>query len=546
MIDASCPDCQASYSLPETQAGKRVRCKKCGGTFAVKASEEPVVLEAAEELPEASSRLRSGPPPRRRDEDEDRPARRRDRDRDDDDDEEEDDRDRPRQGGNMGLILALSLGGLLVLGGLGGTIAYVVAKSGTSPAGPVAENKPDEKKPEENANPFPANPFPANPFGGNVGGNNGNPPPFDPPVFKPPVVQKPVVKTVADALEALRDAEENRKREGLAFLEKAPRDEARLAEVVQAVKPFFRDPNLRGNAIKVAGQWTAPQMRDELLALSNETDAFLIWSVLENLGSYDDEKVIETVAKHLLNIHHKSAAAKALRKIGKKAEKHVLPLLYSKDPFARGEAESLLAAFGTTDEAKRAQTVKDLSREDGVDHDLIVKYFLKRKPDPERPEEQAAVSKGLEGLMNDRNPFLKEEIWRTMEHWATPESVPALAKALAERGFGKKDPLIAALARIKDEPALVALRDLLGNKSHRDAAAKALIAIGPKAEPLVLPLLKSTIPAVASAGIVVLSEVGGADTAKALDALFKRLPARDGRGRAFVKAALDKVKARLR
>ena len=540
MIDASCSSCQARYRLPETQAGKRVRCKKCGETFAVEAPMEdlPVLEEAAPVLEEAeapAASLRSGSPPRsrRRDEEEDRPRPRR-RDRDEEDDE--DFANPPAGGGGTGLVIMAILGVLLVLGGIGGAIAYFVASSGPAPD-PVAENKPE-------ANPgVPAIPFPVVPPGGNIGGIK--PPVFNPPVFIPPVVVKPI-DNVDDALAALRDAEVRRKEAGLDFLAKAPRDQARLAEVVAVVKPLFRDSKLRGRAVKVAGQWTAPELRDELLALGREKDVFLVWAVIESLGSYDDDKVMEALGKHLLNVHVKAQAAQALKKLGKKAEKHVLPYLNSKDFFARGEAESLLASFGTTEEAKRAQMVKDLAREDGVERGNIVKYFLKHKPDPEQKEEQEAVSKALAGLMDDRNPFFKEEVWRAMEHWATPESIPAIVKALGERGFGKKDPLIAALGRMKDERAIAALRDLLATRDHREAAAKALIAAGPKAEPVVLPLLGSTVPDVANAAVVILSEVGGKDTEQALTALARRLPPRNTRGRAIVAAALAKIKARMK
>src|SRR4051794_35359938 len=46
-IQTSCPACQHSYRLPETQLGKRVRCKGCGDTFIVKAEDDVPVLEEA-------------------------------------------------------------------------------------------------------------------------------------------------------------------------------------------------------------------------------------------------------------------------------------------------------------------------------------------------------------------------------------------------------------------------------------------------------------------------------------------------------------------
>jgi predicted Zn finger-like uncharacterized protein len=51
-IKTSCPNCSQSYTLADTQLGKKVRCKNCSEAFTV----------------------REGKPPRLRDEDDDRPA----------------------------------------------------------------------------------------------------------------------------------------------------------------------------------------------------------------------------------------------------------------------------------------------------------------------------------------------------------------------------------------------------------------------------------------------------------------------------------------
>ncbi|MBY0229803.1 MAG: zinc-ribbon domain-containing protein [Gemmataceae bacterium] len=543
MIDASCPKCQARYRLPQTQAGKRVRCKACAEVFPV---EEPMeelpvleeagaddapVLEEAEELPvleEAPrSSLRSFSP--RRDEEDERPRPRR-RDRDED---EEDDYDRAPQGGGGATVVVLAiLGVLLVLGGVGGAIYWMAASPSS---GPVAEGNKDSGKPPEEKKP-PIDP-PFDPFK-DLGktDDKGKPPPPPPPERKP-------IRTMDDALAALGDPEQSRKLEGLNFLQGKPREEARLDDVAKGVKPLLRDDALRGGAFAVAAKWHPPGLLDDLAALADEKDNSILPALIEALGKYDDEKAAEAVAKHVGNVHVVGKVNAALRGKGKKAERFVLPHLHSKDFSARDHAEKLLADFGTADAPKRAQAVKDLASGESETRGLAVKTLVKTKPDPALKEEMETASKLLEGLLSDDKPFVKEDAWKAMEHWAVPASIPALAAALGEKGFTKKTPLINALARMKDEKAAQALLPLLAT-DDRTAAGNALIAIGPKAEAAVLPLLGSAVPAIVELAVAILAEVGGKESEKPLADLAKRI--RTAAGKKFVTAALAKVKARLK
>ena len=128
-IKASCPSCQKSYTVADTQLGKKVRCKNCAYVFEVHPEEDAIT-----DSPPAESRLsgagkRSDPddrpdendrparrPARDRDEDEDdRPSRRRDR------DEEEDERPRrktkpkPKKGGIPVWVWLVGGGGILLM-----------------------------------------------------------------------------------------------------------------------------------------------------------------------------------------------------------------------------------------------------------------------------------------------------------------------------------------------------------------------------------------------------------------------------------------------
>jgi hypothetical protein len=148
-IIVACPRCGTRLSAPESAAGKHVKCPKPGcGTIA-----EVPEFVAAEEVPVVEATLtQPEPKPKRRDEDDDgqprkrsrrdetededdRPATRRERRRDDDDDDYEFDhrrRRRRKSGMGAGAIVAIVLGGLVVLGGVGvGVYALASKKSGS-------------------------------------------------------------------------------------------------------------------------------------------------------------------------------------------------------------------------------------------------------------------------------------------------------------------------------------------------------------------------------------------------------------------------------
>src|SRR5262245_28783967 len=147
-IQTSCPQCQSSYRLPDTQLGKRVRCKKCQSVFiAGEVTDAPVLQEASreeasakrpskldkvvEELPvfdevtTSAPRSHHAPPPRRAFED-DRPRR------DDYDDRDRLEEEVSRGGGNLPLILG-GVGAAILLAGLGLIGAWYMMQSPTGP-----------------------------------------------------------------------------------------------------------------------------------------------------------------------------------------------------------------------------------------------------------------------------------------------------------------------------------------------------------------------------------------------------------------------------
>src|SRR5262249_4154612 len=117
-ISLSCP-CGARLNAPDTTAGKKVKCPKCGDPIAVPAA---AGFEVVDEKPVPAAR------PRRRvedDEDDDRPARSRRR----DDDEDDRPRKKKRKAKSGGVpVWAWATGGGLLL--VAGVVVAVLALGG--------------------------------------------------------------------------------------------------------------------------------------------------------------------------------------------------------------------------------------------------------------------------------------------------------------------------------------------------------------------------------------------------------------------------------
>jgi predicted Zn finger-like uncharacterized protein len=129
-IEAVCPDCDATYNLPDAQRGKKVRCKKCDSVFTVTApARKPSRRADADEEDRRPARAPK------------RPAAVRARRDDGDDDEDEDEDDRPRRKGGGGLILLLLVGGGLAALLLVGVAVVVLTGDGGTPRNnpPVAD-----------------------------------------------------------------------------------------------------------------------------------------------------------------------------------------------------------------------------------------------------------------------------------------------------------------------------------------------------------------------------------------------------------------------
>jgi hypothetical protein len=109
-----------------------------------------------------------------------------------------------------------------------------------------------------------------------------------------------------------------------------------------------------------------------------------------------------------------------------------------------------------------------------------------RRPD----EPNSQVSKVLEDLVLGSDFSVAWEAAKPWEHWATEESVPGLLRAMENNTRFVTEPAMKALVRLKPEDAIEPMVEALGELGKADEAATILKAIGPKAEPALLEMIK--------------------------------------------------------
>jgi predicted Zn finger-like uncharacterized protein len=519
MIPTSCPLCQTAYKLPDDQAGKRVRCKSCAGTFVVGAppdeEEAPVLEEASPQDLRTSSRRRRDEddrPPRRRDKYEDDRPRRRDR----------SDEDEPAPGGGGVLLLVLG-GGLAVLFLLGGAgaLAYFFTRS-SPPADAQA------------GGPVPADPGPGNPPAAPA----DQPPPAAPVVPPTPPAEKKLA-TVADALARLKDDNAFLRRAALEFLAKAPVEEDRRDEVGRALNGLLADRDVAEPAARAAGRWASKENLAKLIELLQEPNAPHWAAQVDALANYKDPRAYEAIARDLTVFGHGHHDKEALLRVGKDAEKAVVAYMHHESVFVRNDVAQLLDRWGTAAAVRRDQAVRDMEGKP-ESAEFALATLAKVAPDK---ESQPRVAAALVGLLGSKNGNVRREAVKCLAGWATADSVPGLIEALSDNEL--RLPAIGVLARLKDERAIGPLAlHLSAPPRERELIVNALLGFGPKAEKAVQVQLTNGDAQLRRLACLLLAEVGTADSLPVL-LQFARAE-RDRTNAATALAARKKIQARMK
>jgi predicted Zn finger-like uncharacterized protein len=451
-IEVTCPHCLSIYNLRDEMGGKTVRCKKCENTFMARAGGKAKPAAADEGPPprQGVQATRGAPARSRRDPDDedDRPRRRR---RDDD----EDDAPLPpprKKGSVLPWVLGGIGAGLLVILVLCGGLAYwFVHAAGNAINDAVAA----------------ADAQAAQDMGGQPGVNmpqNLGPPP----------------QNLDQALTDLRGTNGGRRWVAVTWLADQNLDEARRNEVLQALEPLLtgQDGLVTGGAAKVYARWSTREQVPTLLRLLDSQSHEARAAAIEALGRFKDERAAAPLAARLPDFFDRQAAGKALEALGPVAEKEVAKYVFHKDGGARDEARRLLRVYGTKDSELFTQALTALKDSEHETRKGAADWLLNAQPDPQRAAE---VTKALEPVLDDSDPWTSEAAGKALCRWATRDNVPTLIKCLGHRSHEVRKAAGTALGNLKDERAVSALARRLTNLAEVHDIGVTLEAMGPAA-----------------------------------------------------------------
>ncbi|HZT81595.1 MAG TPA: hypothetical protein VFA26_15320 [Gemmataceae bacterium] len=460
-IQATCPKCDAGYTLRDEMAGKTVRCKKCQANFLVRNSAggaDDILDITARDAIQSEKRQAKAAPAGGDDE-----ARAHPRKRDEDDRDDFDDRDAPpppKKKSSAGLVFGILaiVGAVLLLccGVPGGAFFYITYKAKQA-VEELAENGPLD--------------------------DAGNP------IF----INAREPKDLNDAIDALRSNERGRRIGAANWLARQPVDPGRRAEVARGLDRMLTDTDGsgRGPALAALKTWadrdSVPALvnvlKDESFGLAPNANRDAAMDVAANLK---DVRLAPHVAKYLANAFHNEKAKHTLQAMGPGMEAEVAKFLFHPDGGARERAASLLQIYNTKTDVAVTAAVAELRSPDVERRRLAADWLAKQPPLPDR---RRAVTTALEPLVTGADQRARDPALRALVAWAGQDNVPTLIAVLNENNGPMKPELMAALARIGDDRAAAAVAGQLPNFFVRGQAKAALRTMGPKAEKEVAKLL---------------------------------------------------------
>jgi HEAT repeat protein/DNA-directed RNA polymerase subunit RPC12/RpoP len=464
-VAAPCPHCRQVNRLDDSQKGQEIRCERCGKGFIVRVK-TPSAAGPVAETP-ARAQVKAGPPrvraaaevpslpeprevrsPRGLDDvdviEEDSRPRRRPRD--------DDGRSRAGGGsGNIGVVLGLVLGGVLILGGIIGAIVYFLAGDTVVLEGP-------------------------------------GPAPFIPAVRLHDVVLDPTRPEDFDMmLRLLNHEEEILRRRAHEWLIRANPNHPRRAEVAKIldgrVALYALDGHGHDHFFDAFFAWATMDNVNWLMQMVREKglgpQQRRRHQAMECLAKLKHEPAIPDMVALLDAFHDRDAAFKALAQMGPVAEKHMLANLNHPDRGARDNVRRLLQSYNTNADKLLTQSVQDLGSVDRERARSAMEYLASAPVDEKRRPDVARA------IDNHLTPDARRDgnLMKVVQRWGMPGNVLKLSQMLDEERLGGGD-IIKALANIKDPRSAQALAGRISNFFDGKEAQTALINLGPElAEP---------------------------------------------------------------
>jgi hypothetical protein len=169
------------------------------------------------------------------------------------------------------------------------------------------------------------------------------------------------------------------------------------------------------------------------------------------------------------------------------------------------EGAPLFPGEPLTDDLQK-QALEDLKSGDRLRTIKALALLQTKEPAADKPNKE--IAKALEEMLADKEATTRFSAARALVKWATPDSVPALTKALGSEDTLVRHGVMEALGKLKAESAAEAITKRMPELQDRLKARQALEALGPAAEPAVLKMAEHSAWEVRSEVCTVLEKIG--------------------------------------
>lgn len=141
---------------------------------------------------------------------------------------------------------------------------------------------------------------------------------------------------------------------------------------------------------------------------------------------------------------------------------------------------------------------------------------------PPTDDGKEEIARAIEPLLKDPDGFTRSEAAKALGVWGGKENADALVGALRDPAFNVVWAVFDALERLRLPETAGPVASFMAVQQNRNNAAKVLVAIGPPAEPAVIPLLSHGDQFVRMEAAQVLEKIGGEACVPALQELIRK------------------------
>ena len=171
-----------------------------------------------------------------------------------------------------------------------------------------------------------------------------------------------------------------------------------------------------------------------------------------------------------------------------------------------------------------------------------IKAAAERLSKSVRDDSPEVISRALCRAMKMSDQLTKPSILQALKIWATPDAEKTVVAAAKDSSVFVSGPAVEALGNFKSEAAAEVAGAALADMGKRRDAAVALKAMGPIAEPYVIPHVSSHDVFVRSDALDILTVIGGK---KSLEALKAELPKAQWHEKSDLQKAIGTIEVRL-